>query len=66
MKIGNAIQNGNFITVYDDKGNKIRFHTINEGDKGLINFTQNSYSIQQLSFIRIFDENGNVKQTINP
>lgn len=59
MAIGNAVQRGPFVYVYDDKGNQTAAIGAgsNPGD-GLKGYTSSTVNIQNGPFIYTYDENG--------
>ncbi len=59
MAIGNAVQRGNFVYIYDEKGRQT--HTLSGGsglNDGLHGYTGGSVSIRRGSFIYTYDERG--------
>jgi len=59
MAIGNAVQKGSFVYVYDEKGHQIA--TISAGSQprdGLKGYTSTTVNVQRGSFIYTYDEKG--------
>jgi len=65
MAIASAVQRGNWIYIYDEKGNQIRtFPASEKPNEGLKGYTSSSVSIQLGMWIYVFDENGRQITTI--
>ena len=59
MAIGNAVQGGDFVYVYDEKGRQLTALTAGSGPKeGLKGYTGATVSIRRGGFIYTFDERG--------
>ena len=59
MAIGNAVQRGAFVYVYDEKGRQI--HTLAAGSgphDGLHGYTGGSVSVRRGAFVYTYDERG--------
>ena len=66
MAIGNAVQRGAFVNVYDENGRVIQ--TIPAGfepDDGLKGYTANTVNIKRGGFIYTYDERGRVLNTVS-
>jgi hypothetical protein len=62
MAIGNAVQRGLFVQVYDDKGRLTCSLPAGNGPKdGLKGYTSSTVNIQRGSFIYSYDEKGRQK-----
>jgi hypothetical protein len=59
MAIGNAVQRGSFVYVYDEKGRQLRALSAGSmpGD-GLKGYTSSTVNIRRGSFIYTYDEKG--------
>ena len=59
MAIGNAVQRGSTVYVYDEKGRQIAAHSAgsSKGD-GLKGYTSNTVNIQRGASIYMYDEKG--------
>ena len=59
MAIGNAVQRGAFVYVYDEKGRQIRSHPAGSGPSdGLHGYTGTTVSIRRGAFIYTYDDHG--------
>lgn len=60
MAIGNAVQRGAFVYVYDEKGRQLctLSATGNSADDGLKGWTSGTVSIRRGSFIYTYNEKG--------
>lgn len=59
MAIGNAVQRGSFVYIYDEKGRQIASAPAGSGpNDGLKGYTSSSVNIQRGSFIYIYDQKG--------
>ena len=59
MAIGNAVQRGNFVYVYDERGRQL--HVLGAGNgssDGLKGYTGNTVNIRRGNFVYSFDEKG--------
>jgi len=64
MAIGNAVQKGSFVYVYDEKGKQIATISAGSGkDDGLKGYTASTVNIKRGSFIYTYDEKGRQKST---
>ena len=66
MAIGNAVQRGNFVYVYDERGRQL--HVLGAGNgpaDGLTGYTGATVNIRRGSFIYTFDERGR-QLTVTP
>lgn len=66
MAIGNAVQRGNFVHIYDEKGRQLA--TISAGNgapDGLKGYTGSTVSVQRSSFIHTYDERGRQLSTVS-
>lgn len=59
MPIGNAVQRGSFVYIYDEKGRQIGSVSAGSGkDDGLKGYTSTTVNIRRGSFIYTHDEKG--------
>jgi hypothetical protein len=59
MAIGNAVQRGSFIYIYDEKGRQIASVGAGSGPKdGLTGYTSSTVNVRRGSFIYSYDERG--------
>lgn len=59
MAIGNAVQRGNFVYVYDEKGRQLSALSAGSGrEDGLKGYTGSSVSVRRGTFIYTYDERG--------
>lgn len=59
MAIGNAVQRGSFIYVYDEKGRQIATIPAGSGaNDGLTGYTSSRVNVRRNSFIYTFNEKG--------
>ena len=59
MPIGNAVQNGSVIYIYDERGRRIAFIPAGTGPKdGLTGYTSNRVNVRQGQVIYSYDERG--------
>jgi hypothetical protein len=59
MPIGNAVQRGSFVYIYDEKGQQIGSVSAGSGkDDGLKGYTSTTVNIRRGSFIYTHDEKG--------
>ncbi|MCP1913391.1 hypothetical protein J2R96_005871 [Bradyrhizobium elkanii] len=59
MPIGNVVQRGNFVYIYDEKGRQIGSVSAGSGkDDGLKGYTSTTVNIRRGSFIYTHDEKG--------
>ena len=59
MAIGNAVQRGSFVYIYDDKGRQTGSAPAGSGkNDGLKGYTSSSVNIQRGPFIYMHDEKG--------
>lgn len=66
MAIGNAVQRGDWVYIYDDKGNQTA--TVNAGSgqgDGLKGYTSSSVNVQRGSWIYSYDERGTQLNVVN-
>ncbi len=65
MAIGNAVQRGAFVHVYDEKGRQLRTLAAGSGpNDGLAGYTGAAVSIRRGSFIYTYDEQGRQVSTV--
>lgn len=66
MAIGNVVQRGRNVVVYDENGNEIWSKGIGEGkDDGLKGYTSSTVNIRIGSNIFTYDERGNEKHNVS-
>ena len=59
MAIGNAVQRGNFVYVYDQKGHQLHVLAAGNGSAdGLKGYTGATVNIRRGNFVYTFDERG--------
>ena len=59
MSIGNAVQRGSFVYIYDEKGRQIGTVSAGSGPKeGLKGYTSSTVNVQRGTFIYTHDEKG--------
>lgn len=59
MAIGNAVQRGSFVYIYDEKGRQIGSVPAGSGkDDGLKGYTSSTVNVRRGSFIYTHDERG--------
>ena len=59
MAIGNAVQNGRFVMVYDEKGLQLCVILVGHGrGDGLMGYTSTTVSIRRSGFIDKYTEKG--------
>ncbi|MGO8739739.1 hypothetical protein [Rhodoblastus sp.] len=59
MAIGNVVQRGSFIYVYDERGHQIATIAAGSGvNDGLVGYTSSTVNIRRSSFIYTYDEKG--------
>jgi len=59
MAIGNAVQRGSFVYIYDEKGRQIGSVSAGSGkDDGLTGYTSSTVNVRRGSFIYTYDEKG--------
>lgn len=59
MAIGNVVQRGSFVYIYDEKGRQIGLLSAGSGPKDrLMGYTSSTVNIQRGSFIYTYDEKG--------
>jgi len=59
MAIGNAVQRGSFVYIYDEKGRQIGSASAGSGkDDGLKGYTSTTVNIRRGSFIYTYNEKG--------
>ena len=59
MAIGNAVQRGNFVYIYDEKGRQAAAVSAGSGpNDGLKGYTSSRVNVQRGSFIYSYDEKG--------
>ena len=64
MAIGNAVQRGSFVYVYDEKGKQLFTKSAGRGkDDGLKGYTGTTVNIRVGSFIYTYDEKGRQTST---
>ena len=64
MAIGNAVQRGHFVYVYDEKGRQLCSLSAGSGkDDGLKGYTSTTVNVRRGSFIYTYDEKGWQKST---
>lgn len=59
MAIGNAVQKGSFVYIYDERGHQIG--TVNAGsgkNDGLTGYTSSTVNVRRGSFIYTYNEKG--------
>ena len=60
MAIGNAIQKGSFVYIYDEKGNQLASLHVGSGPQdGLTGYTSSTVNVRRGSFIYTYNEKGN-------
>jgi hypothetical protein len=65
MAIGNAVQRGGFVFIYDEKGRQTGSVNLGSDPKdGLKGYTSSVVNIQRSGFIHSCDEKGHIKSTI--
>ena len=67
MAIGNAVQRGPYVYVYDERGNHVAI--INAGgdaDNGLKGYTSTTVNVQIDGYIRSYNEKGEHISSTNP
>lgn len=66
MTIASAIQKGNFVYVYDERGRQLTTIASGGGSgDGLQGYTATTVSIRKGSFIYVYDERGHQKSAIS-
>jgi len=64
MAIGNAVQRGSFVYVYDEKGRQLCSISAGSGpDDGLKGYTSGTVNVRRGSFIYTYDEKGRQKSS---
>ena len=64
MAIGNAVQRGSFVYVYDEKGRQLCTVSAGSGpDDGLKGYTSSTVNVRRGAFIYTYDEKGRQKST---
>ena len=59
MPIGNAVQKGAFVYIYDEKGRQVGMVSAGNGkDDGLKGYTSSSVNVRKGAFIYSYDEKG--------
>ena len=59
MAIGNVVQRGSFIYVYDERGHQITVIAAGTGAKdGLMGYTSSTVNVRRSAFIYTYDEKG--------
>ena len=59
MAIGNAVQRGSYVYVYDEKGRQLAMIAAGNGaSDGLKGYTGSTASVQRGSYIYTYDEKG--------
>jgi hypothetical protein len=59
MAIGNAVQRGSFVYIYDEKGHQSGSVSAGSGDEdGLKGYTSSTVNVRRGSFIYTYDEKG--------
>lgn len=59
MAIGNAVQRGSWVYVYDEKGRQTRSLSAGSGPSdGLTGYTSSTVSVRRGSWIYTYDEHG--------
>ncbi|WP_082789558.1 hypothetical protein [Acetobacter malorum] len=66
MAIGSVVQKGNFVYVYNEKGQQLScIATGNKSIDGLRGYTISTVSIKKGNFIYIYDERGRQKSCVS-
>lgn len=61
MAIGNVVERGSFVCIYDEKGNQISSIAVGSGpNDGLKGYTSTTVNVQKGVFILTHDEKGQV------
>ncbi|MDN7845789.1 hypothetical protein QZM05_22615 [Burkholderia multivorans] len=64
MAIGNAVQRGSYVYVYDEKGKQLYAKPAGSGaNDGLKGYTSGTVNIRRGSYIYTFDEKGTQKSS---
>lgn len=64
MAIGNAVQRGSFVYVYDEKGRQLCTVSAGSGpNDGLKGYTSSTVNVRRGAFIYTYDEKGRQKST---
>jgi phage pi2 protein 07 len=61
MAIGNVIEKGGFVYVYDEDGHQLCAKGIGDGSGELVGYTSKNFSIKKGGFIYTYDEKGHQK-----
>lgn len=65
MAIGNAVQRGGFVYIYDEKGRQVASLPAGSGAQdGLKGYTGSSVNVQRGGFIYMYDEKGRQTGTV--
>ena len=64
MAIGNAVQRGSFVYIYDEKGHQVTTVPAGNGPQdGLKGYTSSTVNVQRGAFIYSYDERGHQTHT---
>lgn len=64
MAIGNAVQKGSLVYIYDEKGKQLATVSAGSGkDDGLKGYTSTTVNVRKGSLIYTYDEKGHQKST---
>lgn len=65
MAIGNVVERGSFVCIYDEKGNQISSIAVGSGpNDGLRGYTSSTVNVQRGSLILMHDERGQVIRSV--
>jgi hypothetical protein len=66
MAIGNAIQRGSYVHIYDETGRQLSVVGAGSGlNDGLVGYTSSTVSVRRGSYIYIYDEKGRRKSVVS-
>ena len=66
MAIGNAVQKGAFVYIYDEKGHQTASISVgNDKNDGLRGYTSSTVNVQRGTFIYTYDDKGHQKSYIS-
>ena len=61
MAIGNVVERGNYVCIYDEKGNQISSISVGSGpNDGLKGYTSTTVNVQRGNLVLTHDEKGQV------
>lgn len=65
MPIGNAVQRGNFVYIYDEHGRQLATVSAGSGSQdGLTGYTSSRVNVRRGSFVYSYDEKGRQVGTV--